>query len=1544
MLYLRHRGEVRGPLEVEKLRSLAAAGVLKPFHEVAVNASGPWARADQILPELPFTSRAANGPDAVPVAAGDASPSPALHDVFVSHSSKDKLTADAVCSALESRGIRCWVAPRDIPPGANWGEAIIDGLSHSRVVILILSQHSNISPQVMREVERAVSKGIPVLPVRIEEVPLSKSLEYFLSTAHWLDAFTPPLRKHLDALVERVGVMITTEAALATRPGPAVLPYGGRRRRAGTAVLLAGSMVALLAAGVAIWSTTQRPVAVAPAGHAPTNQPSPPVANGVPGEPSWLGITFMTLPASVAEHLGAGAGAVGVADVQAGGPAELAGVQRDDVLVSFDGQPVADVKAFEALKIAELPAGGMHALEVLRATRPISLSVTLQPRPPSADKGEVHDRKMFETRHVSGEGRVMQLQLEGDFLAWRGIDGDPNLVICNIASGGDDETVPAAYGRRVRASAFLPGGRQIVLAGSDGELTLCDTATGEVVRHFETTPGTSFRGCQVSPQADVVATVSDADGETVLETWDIAIGKRRSTWNLSEIADRSGFGSGLRISGSFMELGPFSPSGRYVSTADGEVVIWDVTTGKPAWRWKPDKRMTSWAFSPSWRACAVGNASGLIEIVAVGTNTVEQRLRGHSGDDGIFDGPQCLAWHGESLLGSASNGDRTVRIWRIPDGRQIWEYRIAESPNNTFFFGPEAVVFDPGRPRLWTGVTRLREFEIPTCDAASWVVPRPDDEGLDISALAVVAPRPEKAVVSAASSGITVQMSATATFGDGRKRESITFSDGSEATLEFLPGRSRPSAALFAADGSQFTGYTGLALGIVEGKVRVADVDIDGPASQVGILVGDAVIGIAEAAAAEFTPLPTEGTSGAEATRLRLMAGSVGSKARLQIERADTASPQGRRVEVVELTRSDRSPELTIREKRFVTGLNRSVEFSDGSRLEVVARSGGNEEQHIVIGQDGKWLAANLGMTCMPDDSGVVVNMIAQGGPAAKAGVCQGDHVIGVAAGEGDRFAPCTWSEAESARWLWSRISHGTPGSKARLRLRRAAGAPTVDPEIVTITRAVPGSTGPRPKAAKVDWTNGLGMPFILVKPGTFFMGVSGWLARDDAPVHYVRISQPFLISAFEVTQAEYATVDPEHVSAFSVMGTERLRVFGAYRDGQLPLLDTSNLPVDSVTWDEATAFCDTLSKRERVSYRLLTEAEWEYACRDAGAVRWDKNVNLDLAINQRAVCQVSEVPLFPAVVGSRSPNDLGIYDMLGNVGEWCSDVYDPVYLRSAARVDPAGPAEGFKRVVRGGGYDSQFPALFQRAGFATNEKRASLGFRVVIPLAGDVGADETLKKLAAASAPKPVDLSTIPNPLPIAALPIRSADEEQEALAAFSREIIALEPAEIVARIRKELPTFQRRLDSERGLLGRYVPSAQRAIDVYFQAKRAADEDTTIRLLMDSLEADTFLGWPANDVAWSLATAMPEARRDADAAVEYAIAACQASGWRYWGHLDTLAAALAAAGKQQLAVRIVEAALPQVPEGKREECQRLLDRYRAGDAHAPAVDPLPTP
>src|SRR5258708_6993085 len=131
--------------------------------------------------------------------------------VFISHSSKDRATADAICAHLESAGIQCWIAPRNIEPGATWTKGIMQGLEACRVLILVFSEHANDSDHVQREVAKAFSSGLAVIPFRIKDVLLNQSLSYFLDTVQWLDASAPPLQKHLGTLSERVKKLLVDD-------------------------------------------------------------------------------------------------------------------------------------------------------------------------------------------------------------------------------------------------------------------------------------------------------------------------------------------------------------------------------------------------------------------------------------------------------------------------------------------------------------------------------------------------------------------------------------------------------------------------------------------------------------------------------------------------------------------------------------------------------------------------------------------------------------------------------------------------------------------------------------------------------------------------------------------------------------------------------------------------------------------------------------------------------------------------------------------------------------------------------------------------------------------------------------------------------------------------------------------------------------------------------------------------------------------------------------------------------------------------------------
>ena len=218
-------------------------------------------------------------------------------DAFISYSSKDKTAANAACAVLEGAGVRCWIAPRDIRPGLEYGAAIIEAMDRCRVMVLIFSSSANDSVQIHREIERAVTKAVPIVPVRIEEVAPTKSMEYFLGGIHWLDALTPPIEKHLLHLAETVKAILQVDASarggapandgLHKSSAPSPPPSATARTPAGAGdfssknparmnwllpALGGGICIALIAAGVWLYQTRV---------HAPADVPiaaSPPPA------------------------------------------------------------------------------------------------------------------------------------------------------------------------------------------------------------------------------------------------------------------------------------------------------------------------------------------------------------------------------------------------------------------------------------------------------------------------------------------------------------------------------------------------------------------------------------------------------------------------------------------------------------------------------------------------------------------------------------------------------------------------------------------------------------------------------------------------------------------------------------------------------------------------------------------------------------------------------------------------------------------------------------------------------------------------------------------------------------------------------------------------------------------------------------------------------------------------------------------------------------------------------------------------------------------
>ena len=195
--------------------------------------------------------------------------------------------------------------------------------------------------------------------------------------------------------------------------------------------------------------------------------------------------------------------------------------------------------------------------------------------------------------------------------------------------------------------------------------------------------------------------------------------------------------------------------------------------------------------------------------------------------------------------------------------------------------------------------------------------------------------------------------------------------------------------------------------------------------------------------------------------------------------------------------------------------------------------------------------------------------------------------------------------------------------------------------------------------------TNSVGIRLVLIPPGEFLMGSPADdrdASSDEEPQHNVRITNAFYLGVTEVTQAEYERVKGRNPSRFK---------------------GDPQRPVESLAWDDAEEFCRKLSEKEGVTYRLPTEAEWEYACRAGTTTRYCFGDD-EASLREYAWYDVnSDRTTHP--VGEKKPNAWGLCDMHGNVWEWCADWYDGDYYASSAGSDPTGRVRGFDRVHRGG-------------------------------------------------------------------------------------------------------------------------------------------------------------------------------------------------------------------------------------------------------------------
>lgn len=293
-----------------------------------------------------------------------------------------------------------------------------------------------------------------------------------------------------------------------------------------------------------------------------------------------------------------------------------------------------------------------------------------------------------------------------------------------------------------------------------------------------------------------------------------------------------------------------------------------------------------------------------------------------------------------------------------------------------------------------------------------------------------------------------------------------------------------------------------------------------------------------------------------------------------------------------------------------------------------------------------------------------------------------------------------------------------------------------------TVVKAEP----PAPPPAV--FVNSVGARMKLLDPGQFTMGAAtddDEATKDERYPHLVRITKPFYLAIHETTVGQfqkfvddtaYETDAEKGVGGWGLVGgaLDRRREFNWRNTG---FSQSTAHPVVNVSWNDAKAYCDWLSKTENKAYRLPTEAEWEYACRAGTTTRYFNGDSVESLMNfanapdqaMRAAIPSAALPVawndghaFTAPVGSYRPNPFGIYDMSGNVYEWCNDFFERSFYRESPRDDPRGPLVPLVKeyVMRGGswfGKSSNLRSAHRQNDSAQYRFNANIGFRVAASL-----------------------------------------------------------------------------------------------------------------------------------------------------------------------------------------------------------------------------------